>query len=108
VRSVASIAVGAGFLFVTLAMFVQGVLPSVIPESRTRQVTRAVRTDLGDLKWVRYDASDYTATERRGTTSILGAARTLSLAGAGGAIRPTAMKPAIVRSTTLARRAAAR
>src|SRR5438445_458401 len=66
VRSVASIAVGAGFLFVTLAMFVQGVLPSVIPESRTRQVTRAVRTDLGDLKWVRYDASDYTATERRG------------------------------------------
>ena len=65
-RSVASIAVGAGFLFVTLAMFVQGVLPSVIPESRTRQVTRAVRTDLGDLKWVRYDASDYTATERLG------------------------------------------
>src|SRR5438445_4982991 len=37
VRSVASIAVGAGFLFVTLAMFVQGVLPSVIPESRTRR-----------------------------------------------------------------------
>ena len=65
-RSIASVAVGAGFAFVTLAMFVQGVLPMLAPESRTRAVTRAVRTDLGDVKWVRYDAADYTEAERRG------------------------------------------
>jgi len=65
-RSIASVAIGAGFALVTLAMFVQGVLPMLAPESRTRTVTRAVRTDLGDVKWVRYDASDYTALEARG------------------------------------------
>jgi len=66
VTSIASIAVGAGFALVTLAMFVQGVLPMLAPESRTRTVTRAVRTDLGDVKWVRYDAADYTPLEARG------------------------------------------
>jgi cytochrome c oxidase cbb3-type subunit 2 len=66
VRSIATLAVGAGFALVTLATFVQGVLPMLAPESRTRSVTRAVRTDLGDVKWVRYDASDYTALQARG------------------------------------------
>jgi cytochrome c oxidase cbb3-type subunit I/II len=66
VNSIASVAIGAGFVLVTLAMFVQGVLPMLAPESRTRSVTRAVRTDLGDVKWVRYDAADYTALEARG------------------------------------------
>ncbi len=65
-RSIASVAVGAGFALVTLATFVQGVLPMLAPESRTRSVTRAVRTELGDVKWVRYDASDYTPLEARG------------------------------------------
>jgi cytochrome c oxidase cbb3-type subunit I/II len=65
-RSISSLAVGAGFFMVTLAMFVQGFLPAVIPESRSKQVSRAVRTDLGDVKWVRYDASDYTPLERLG------------------------------------------
>src|SRR5438876_11851323 len=65
-RSIKSLAIGAGFGFVTLAMFVQGFLPAMIPESRSRQVSRAVRTDLGDVKWVRYDASDYTPLERVG------------------------------------------
>jgi cytochrome c oxidase cbb3-type subunit 2 len=65
-RSIGSLAVGAGFFLVTLAMFVQGFLPALIPESRSRQVSRAVRTDLGDVKWVRYDASDYTPLERLG------------------------------------------
>jgi cytochrome c oxidase cbb3-type subunit 2 len=65
-RSIGSLAVGAGFFFVTLAMFVQGFLPAMIPESRSRQVSRAVRTDVGDVKWVRYDASDYTPLERVG------------------------------------------
>jgi cytochrome c oxidase cbb3-type subunit 2 len=65
-RSIASLAIGAGFFLVTLAMFVQGVLPMLAPESRTRTVTRAVRTELGDVKWVRYDAADYTPLEARG------------------------------------------
>ena len=34
-RSIRSVAVGAGFFFVTLALFVQGVLPAMIPESRS-------------------------------------------------------------------------
>ncbi len=65
-KSIGSLAVGAGFLMVTLAMFVQGFLPAIIPESRSKQVSRAVRTDLGDVKWVRYDASDYTPLEQLG------------------------------------------
>jgi cytochrome c oxidase cbb3-type subunit 2 len=65
-KSIGSLAVGAGFLLVTLAMFVQGFLPALLPESRSAQVSRAVRTDLGDVKWVRYDASDYTSLERVG------------------------------------------
>jgi cytochrome c oxidase cbb3-type subunit 2 len=66
VKSVAPLAVGAGFLFVSLAMLVQGVLPALIPESRSTRVTRAVRTELGDVKWVRADAADYTEAEARG------------------------------------------
>jgi len=66
VRSIATLAVGAGFFFVTLAMLVQGVLPALIPESRSTRVTRAVRTELGDVKWVRADAVDYTAAQARG------------------------------------------
>jgi len=65
-RSIKSLAVGAGFCFVTLAMFVQGFLPAILPESRTKQVSRAVRTDLGDVKWVRYESSDYSPLESLG------------------------------------------
>jgi cytochrome c oxidase cbb3-type subunit 2 len=65
-RSVGSLAGGAGLCFVAVAMCVQGFLPALIPESRSRSVSRAVRTDLGDVKWVRYDASDYTPGERVG------------------------------------------
>jgi len=66
VRSLASVAVGAGFACVTLAMFVQGVLPALIPETRSPRVTRAVRTELGDIKWLRATATDYNAAEARG------------------------------------------
>ncbi len=65
-RSITTLAAGAGFFFVTLALFVQGVLPALVPESRAREVTRAVRTDLGDVTWLRYPTSDYTALERAG------------------------------------------
>jgi cytochrome c oxidase cbb3-type subunit I/II len=65
-KSIGSLAIGAGFALVTLAMFVQGFLPAMLPESRSKEVSRAVRTDLGDVKWVRSDASDYTDLERIG------------------------------------------
>lgn len=65
-RSMRTLALGAGLFFVTLALFVQGFLPSMIPETRSTQVTRAVRTDLGDVKWVRFDAVDYTPREQLG------------------------------------------
>ena len=60
------IALGAGFFCITLAAFVQGVLPAAQPESRDTKVTRVVRTDLGELKWTVADASDYTAVEAVG------------------------------------------
>ncbi len=65
-RSIKSLAVGAGFFFVTLALFIQGFLPAVIPESRSHAVSRAVQNDVGEIKWVRYEASDYTPLERLG------------------------------------------
>jgi cytochrome c oxidase cbb3-type subunit 2 len=41
-------------------------LPFLHPQSRTTNVTRVVRTDLGELKWVHYEATDYTELEQFG------------------------------------------
>ena len=60
------VALGAGVFFVSLAIFVQGLLPFLHPESRTTEVTQVVRTDLGELKWMRADATDYTELEQLG------------------------------------------
>jgi cytochrome c oxidase cbb3-type subunit 2 len=57
--------VGA-FATISLAAFVQGLLPMLEPQSRTDRVTRVVRTDLGELKWLEYRATDYTALEQHG------------------------------------------
>jgi cytochrome c oxidase cbb3-type subunit I/II len=57
--------VGA-FGTISLAAFVQGLLPMLEPQSRTDQVTRVVRTDLGELKWMEHRASDYTPLEQHG------------------------------------------
>lgn len=57
---------GAGFFCISLAIFVQGILPIAIPESRETRATRAVRNDLGDVKWVWYESSPYTAREQLG------------------------------------------
>src|SRR5437762_2415088 len=38
----------------------------MLPESRAKHVSRAVRTDLGEVKWVRYASSDYTPREQLG------------------------------------------
>lgn len=55
-----------GFGCITLAMFTQGLLPMLEPQSRTNKVTKVVRTDLGELKWMEHTASDYTPLEARG------------------------------------------
>src|SRR5881296_412277 len=59
-------ALGGGFFCISLAAFVQGVLPMLEPESRTDKVTKVVRTDLGELKWMQHRAADYTPLELRG------------------------------------------
>ena len=56
----------AGVLFLALAIFVQGLLPLAIPESRETRATRAVRTEGGEVKWVWYESSAYTPLEERG------------------------------------------
>ena len=60
------VALGAGVFFISLAIFVQGLLPFLHPESRTTDVTQVVRTDLGELKWLRSDATDYSELEQLG------------------------------------------
>jgi cytochrome c oxidase cbb3-type subunit I/II len=60
------VALGAGVFFICLAIFVQGLLPFLHPQSRTAEVTQVVRNDLGELKWMRSDATDYTELERLG------------------------------------------
>jgi cytochrome c oxidase cbb3-type subunit I/II len=60
------VALGAGVFFISLAILVQGLLPFLHPESRTTDVTRVVRTDLGELKWMRSDATDYSELEQLG------------------------------------------
>lgn len=57
---------GAGFFCISLAIFVQGVLPIAIPESRESRATRAVRNELGEVRWVWYEASPYTPQEALG------------------------------------------
>jgi cytochrome c oxidase cbb3-type subunit I/II len=62
-RFVALVA-GVGFFF--LALITQGVLPLVEPSARSTLVTAVLRTDLGELKWVRTDATDYTPLQLSG------------------------------------------
>lgn len=59
-------ALGAGVFFFLLAVFVQGVLPFLEPQSRWTKVTKVVRTDLGELKWMEDHAVPYTPREERG------------------------------------------
>ncbi|MDP1534094.1 MAG: cbb3-type cytochrome c oxidase subunit II [Rubrivivax sp.] len=59
-------ALAGGFFCISLAAFVQGVLPMLEPQSRTDKVTKVVRTDLGELKWMEDRASDYTTVEQLG------------------------------------------
>ena len=61
-----NVALVAGFLFLALAAFTQGVLPMLEPQSRYTKVTKVVRTDLGELKWMEAEATDYTELEALG------------------------------------------
>jgi len=56
----------AGVFFISLAIFIQGILPAVVPESLQTHVSTVVRTDLGELKWMIADATDYTPQQARG------------------------------------------
>ena len=59
-------ALAAGFGCISLAAFVQGVLPMLEPQSRSTRVTKVVRTDLGELKWMEAHATEYTPLQERG------------------------------------------
>jgi cytochrome c oxidase cbb3-type subunit I/II len=60
------VALVAGVIFFFLAVFTQGILTLLEPSARTTDVTAAVRTDLGQLKWMLTKATDYTPLQQRG------------------------------------------
>jgi cytochrome c oxidase cbb3-type subunit I/II len=64
--NVRTVSLGAGVFCISLAVLIQGVLPFLHPESRTAEVTRVVRTDLGELKWMSAEATDYAPLQKRG------------------------------------------
>jgi cytochrome c oxidase cbb3-type subunit 2 len=62
-RFVALVA-GIGCFFA--AVFTQGLLPLLEPSAVTHEVTAVVRTDLGQLKWMYTEATDYTPVQQHG------------------------------------------
>ena len=60
------VALVAGILCFFLAVFTQGILTVIEPSARTPDVTAVVRTDLGQLKWMATEATDYTPLQERG------------------------------------------
>tara|TARA_B110000503_G_scaffold53131_2_gene85431 strand:+ start:3462 stop:5162 length:1701 start_codon:yes stop_codon:yes gene_type:complete len=60
------VALISGVFFIVLATLIQGVLPALVPESNQIRVSKVVRTNLGELKWVISDATDYTDEQARG------------------------------------------
>ena len=60
------VALVAGILCFFLAVFTQGILTLIEPSARTPDVTAVVRTDLGQLKWMAAQATDYTPLQERG------------------------------------------
>ena len=62
-RFVALVA-GIGAFFA--AVFTQGLLPLFEPSALTNEVTAVVRSDLGQLKWMHAEATDYTPVQQHG------------------------------------------
>jgi len=60
------VALVAGVFFFFLAVVTQGILPFIEPSARTNRVTAVVRTDLGQLKWMLTEATDYTPLQELG------------------------------------------
>jgi cytochrome c oxidase cbb3-type subunit 2 len=60
---------GIGCFFA--ALFTQGLLPLLEPSARTHDVTRVVRNDIGQLKWLQSEATDYTPLQQRGRAVYL-------------------------------------
>jgi cytochrome c oxidase cbb3-type subunit I/II len=56
----------AGIFCFFAALITQGFLPFFEPSARTTRVSSVVRTDLGQLKWMITDATDYTPLQQRG------------------------------------------
>lgn len=56
----------AGVFCFFAALITQGFLPFFEPSARTTRVSSVVRTDLGQLKWMITDATDYTPLQQRG------------------------------------------
>ena len=65
------IALGAGVACISAATLVQGILPAVVPQSWDTKVTRVVRTDFGELKWMVSDATDYTPAQAAGRKAYI-------------------------------------
>jgi cytochrome c oxidase cbb3-type subunit I/II len=65
------VALVAGVLFFCLAVFTQGILAWLEPSARTTDVTAVVRTDLGQLKWMLTEATDYSPLQERGRAVYL-------------------------------------
>jgi cytochrome c oxidase cbb3-type subunit I/II len=60
------VALVAGVVCFFAAVFTQGILTLIEPSARTPDVTAVVRTDLGQLKWIGTEATDYTPLQQRG------------------------------------------
>jgi cytochrome c oxidase cbb3-type subunit I/II len=65
------VALVAGVFCFFLALVTQGVLPFFELSARTTKVTAVVRTDLGQLKWMLTDATDYTPEQKLGRAIYL-------------------------------------
>jgi cytochrome c oxidase cbb3-type subunit I/II len=65
------VALVAGIFFFFAALITQGFLPFFEPSARTTRVSSVVRTDLGQLKWMITDATDYTPLQQRGRAVYL-------------------------------------
>lgn len=60
------VALVAGILCFFAAVFTQGILTFIEPSAQTPDVAAVVRTDLGQLKWMATEATNYTQLQQRG------------------------------------------
>ena len=65
------VALVAGIFCFFAALITQGFLPFFEPSARTTRVSSVVRTDLGQLKWMITDATDYSPLQQRGRAVYL-------------------------------------